>query len=68
MKRTKAEYLEFLRNRYRVVAVLGLPAEVALEQSDAAAILEVDCGNDLHHCSSRKFCKIRAPEAAERSG
>ena len=46
----------------------GFGIEVASQQPHAMAVLQVERRDEAHQAIARKFCSIRAPTAAERSG
>ena len=54
--------------RTRIGVVAGFGLEVASQQPHAMAVLQVERRDEAHQAIARKFCSIRAPTAAERSG
>ena len=56
------------RDALRLILVMRLGCEVAFQEPHAAAVQEVNGGDEQHQLSARKFLRIRAPTPAERSG
>ena len=68
MHPASAEGLVTEQERVGSRRIAGFLGEITLPQTHATPLVQIDGGDQEHRSSRKKFCNIRAPMLAERSG